>query len=265
MITKLLQRLCKNKFTTIADLQQALTTANKQALINANLYQILSGSLQLSQLRVRDIMVPKSKMVVIKESASFDEFLTVATTSAHSRFPVVDTDNKVKGVILAKDLLAFLSSTTEREQFDYKDYLREAIMVPEEKSLESLLAFFQQKRTHLMIVLDEYGEMSGLITLEDVLEQIVGEIDDEHDFEKDSIVDYGKGRFLIKGDTPLAEFNEYFATEFNTQDSETIAGFIVKEFGYIPEQLEEITIENYHFKILKSSTRKIYLVEVVRG
>lgn len=253
---------CKHKLTDIVKLRELLVEANKANIINSHVHTIMNGTLQISQLRVRDIMVPKSKMVVIKNDASFEEYLGVAVTSAHSRFPVVDTDEKVSGIILAKDLLAFLATKTDPAQFDYRDYMRETIVVPEEKSLESLMEFFQQKRSHLMIVIDEYGEISGLVTLEDVLEQIVGDITDEHDFETDNIIDYDKGRFLIKGETSISEFNEYFSTRFDSTHTETIAGLIVKEFGYMPQQLESISIQGLQFKVLKSNDRRVLLLEM---
>jgi magnesium and cobalt transporter len=263
MINKLLKKFKKVEVKNIDELKEVLHQANQDNIINSNLYQIISGALQIAKLRVRDIMVPKSKMVAIKEGSDLNEFLQIATSSAHSRFPVIDGDDKVKGIILAKDLLAFVTSGKSYENFDYKDYLRETLFVPEEKTLESMLGFFKQKSTHMVLVLDEYGENSGLITLEDVLEQIVGDITDEHDLEEDNIIAYQDNRFLIKAETTISEFNEKLVQDFDIQISETITGLVVKEFGYVPKQLDEIMINNLKFKILKADERKVKLLEVI--
>lgn len=259
LVNKFLNILIKN----IDDFRETIAIASKKNIINSYANKIIQSVLQTNNLLVRDVMVPKSKMVVINADASFDEFLQIITTSSHSRFPVVDENFKVKGILLAKDFLNFMAS--ESENFNYLDYLRNAIIIPENKNLDSLLQFFQLKKTHLMIVLDEYSEVSGIITLEDVLEQIVGEIEDEHDMEEDNIIDYGKNRFLVKPSTSLSDFNKFFNKNFNAQNIDSIAGFINQQFGYLPKQLETITIDNLHFKILKANIRKIQLIEITKS
>jgi magnesium and cobalt transporter len=260
---KLVNTFLKKSIKTIDDVNNILDIANKKNIINSHSKIIIDGALQTNNLTARDAMVPKSKMITINAGANFTELLEVITHSSHSRFPVVDDNFNIKGILLAKDILGFMAG--ESEKFNSTDYLRRAIIIPENKSLDSLLQFFQLKKTHLMIVLDEYSEVSGLITLEDVLEQIVGEIEDEHDLEEDNIIDYGKNRFLIKPNTTLADFNEFFNSDFTAEDVDTIAGFINQQFGYLPKQLEEITIENLSFKILKANIRKIQLMEVIKN
>lgn len=260
--TKIVNTFFKKFVNNIDDFNTVLNITNKKNIINSHSKIIIDGALQTTNLQVRDVMVPRSKMVTINTNTDFKELLNILTHSSHSRFPVVDDDFKVKGVLLAKDILNFMAS--DSEHFNYNDYLRPAIIIPENKTLDSLLQFFQLKKTHLMIVLDEYSEVSGLITLEDVLEQIVGEIEDEHDLEEDDIIDYGKNRFLVKPSTTIADFNKFFASDFNASGVDTIAGFINQQFGHLPKQLEEITIDNFNFKILKANIRKIQLIEVTK-
>jgi magnesium and cobalt transporter len=260
--TKIVKKFFKKFINNIDDFKQIIDIANKKNIINSNSKIIIDGALQTTNLKTRDAMVPKSKMITINANSSFDEFLQIIVGSAHSRFPVVDDNFKVKGILLAKDFLNFMASGSTN--FNYLDHLRSAIIIPDNKNLDSLLQFFQLKKTHLMIVLDEYSEVSGIITLEDVLEQIVGEIEDEHDAEEDDIIDYGKNRFLVKPSTTIADFNKFFESNFELVDSDTIAGFVNHKFGYLPKQLEEIKVENFNFKILKATIRKIQLIEVIK-
>jgi magnesium and cobalt transporter len=184
--------------------------------------------------------------------------------SAHSRFPVLNSqEDKVQGVILAKDLLSHLANDQQKE-FSYKEYLRPAILVPESKTLGALLRDFQQKHSHMAIVMDEYGEIAGLVTLEDVLEQIVGEIEDEHDFEEDNIIDFGDGRYLLKANTPLEEFNEFFQVSLDVSDVDTVAGFVIAGFTYLPDQMSEIDLQGFNFKVLKTDSRRLHLLEVTK-
>ena len=263
-----LQRLKKQFFHSPLhsndELLQALKEAEESHIIDSHSRSIIEGTMQLESLEVRDVMVPKSKMVWVKRTTSTKDLLAVMVKSAHSRFPVLNSqEDKVQGVILAKDLLSHLANDQQKE-FSYKEYLRPAILVPESKTLGALLRDFQQKHSHMAIVMDEYGEIAGLVTLEDVLEQIVGEIEDEHDFEEDNIIDFGDGRYLLKANTPLEEFNEFFQVSLDVSDVDTVAGFVIAGFTYLPDQMSEIDLQGFNFKVLKTDSRRLHLLEVTK-
>ncbi|EEZ80132.1 transporter associated domain-containing protein [Candidatus Thioglobus sp.] len=268
-ILSFLQRLKKQFFHQALhssnELLQVLKEAEESHVIDSHTRSIIEGTMQLENMEVRDVMVPKSKMVIIEHNAKTKDFLDVMIKSAHSRFPVFNSQkNKIKGVVLAKDLLGYLAGDRKKE-FSYKEYLRPSILVPESKTLGALLRDFQQKKSHMAIVMDEYGEIAGLITLEDVLEQIVGEIEDEHDMEEDNIIDFGGGRYLLKANTPLEEFNEFFEVSLETDNADTVAGLVVSGFTYLPEQMSEITLQGFHFKVLKTDSRRLHLLEVKKA
>lgn len=246
------------------ELMQALREAEESHIIDSHSRLIIEGTMQLENLEVRDVMVPKSKMVMLDPNASKQELLEVMINSSHSRFPVLNTDkDKVQGILLAKDLLSYLAKD-RKDDFNYKEYLRESILVPESKTLGALLREFQTKKSHMAVVMDEYGEIAGLVTLEDVLEQIVGEIEDEHDLEEDNIIDFGEGRYLLKGNTPLEEFEEFFMVKIQAGDVDTVAGFVIQGFTYLPEQMDEISLQGFNFKVLKADSRRVHLLEVER-
>tara|TARA_B100001079_G_C16355533_1_gene490388 strand:- start:30 stop:866 length:837 start_codon:yes stop_codon:yes gene_type:complete len=264
-----LQRLNKQLFhaplSSSEELLQKLKEAEENHIIDSHSRSIIEGTMQLENMEVRDVMVPKSKMVTIKQNTPTKELLDIMIKSAHSRFPVISNKkDKVKGVILAKDLLGYLAGDRKSE-FNYKEYLRASTLVPESKTLGALLRDFQQNKLHMSIVIDEYGEIAGLVTLEDVLEQIVGEIEDEHDMEEDNIIDFGEGRFLLKASTPIEEFNEFFEVDIDAQDVDTVAGLVISVFTRLPEQMDEISIHGFDFKVLKTDSRRIHLLEVERS
>jgi magnesium and cobalt transporter len=264
----ILQRIITKFFhyplSTSDDLLHTLIEAEENHIIDSHSRSIIEGTMQLQNLEVRDVMVPKSKMVMIENNTPTKKLVEIMIKSSHSRFPILnDQKDKVQGIILAKDLLAFLATDKKRE-FGYKEYLRTALLVPESKTLGAMLRDFQQKKSHMAIVMDEYGEIAGLVTLEDVLEQIVGEIVDEHDLEEDNIIDFGEGRFLLNASTPIDEFNEYFGVNLVTDNVDTVAGFVINGFTFLPEQMSEIDLQGFNFKILKTDTRKIHLLEVTR-
>ncbi|SMN15171.1 Magnesium and cobalt efflux protein CorC [uncultured Candidatus Thioglobus sp.] len=261
-----LRRLLKQFFHTPINSSDALLQALKEAeenhIIDSHSRSIIEGTLQLENMEVRDVMVPKSKMVTIEHNAKTKELLDIMIKSAHSRFPIIDSNrHKIQGIVLAKDLLSYLAGD-KRHDFNYKEYLRSAILVPESKTLGALLRDFQQKKSHMAIVMDEYGEIAGLATLEDVLEQIVGEIEDEHDLEEDNIIDFGDGRFLLKANTPIEEFNEFFKVTLRVDNVDTVAGFVITGFTRLPEQMNEINLQGFKFKVLKTDSRRIHLLEV---
>jgi len=220
--------------------------------------------MQVESLKVRDVMVPRSKMIMIDSEASTTELLQIMVSSYHSRFPIHNQEqDSILGIVLAKDLLSHFAQDGN-DEFNYREYLREVLSVPESKPLGGLLREFQQNKSHMAIVMDEYGEIVGLVTLEDVIEQIVGEIEDEHDLEEDNIIDYGDGRYLLQANTPLIEFNEFFETSITNDDYDTVAGLVISGFTYLPEQMSEITLHGFQFKVLKTDSRRIHLLEVQR-
>ena len=260
LFNKFFQQTLKPK----AKLMQALDEAEHNLVIDPYSRSVIEGAMQVESLRVRDVMVPRSKMTMISSEASTSELLKVMVNSYHSRFPIHNIEqDSILGIVLAKDLLAHFAGDN-KDEFNYREYLRVALSVPESKPLGVLLREFQQKKSHMAIVLDEYGEIAGLVTLEDVIEQIVGEIEDEHDKEEDNIIDYGDGRYLLQANTTLNEFNEFFETTIKSEDNDTVAGLVISGFSYLPEQMSEINLHDFQFKVLKTDSRRLHLLEVQR-
>ena len=262
------QRLFKNFFQQTlkprAQLMQALQEAEDNLVIDPYSRSVIEGVMQVESLKVRDVMVPRSKMIMIDSESSTSELLQVMVSSYHSRFPIHNKEqDSILGIVLAKDLLSHFAQD-DNDEFNYREYLRDALSVPESKPLGALIREFQQNKSHMSIVVDEYGEIAGLVTLEDVIEQIVGEIEDEHDQEEDNIIDYGDGRYLLQANTPLIEFNEFFETSIKNEDYDTVAGLVISGFTYLPEQMSEITLHGFQFKVLKTDSRRIHLLEVQR-
>ena len=245
-----------------AQLMQALEEAEENLVIDPYSRSVIEGALQVESLKVRDVMVPRSKMIMIDSEATTKNLLQVMVASSHSRFPIHNEEqDSILGVVLAKDLLSHFAQNQE-EEFNHREYLRDALSVPESKPLGALLREFQQNKSHMAIVLDEYGEIAGLVTLEDVIEQIVGEIEDEHDKEEDNIIDYGDGRYLLQANTTLTEFNEFFNSSIASDDYDTVAGLVISGFSYLPEQMSEISLHGFQFKVLKTDNRRLHLLEV---
>jgi magnesium and cobalt transporter len=262
------QRLFKKFFQQSlkprAQLMQALEEAEDNLVIDPYSRSVIEGVMQVESLKVRDVMVPRSKMIMIDSESSTSELLQVMVSSYHSRFPIHNKEqDSILGIVLAKDLLSHFAQD-DNDEFNYREYLRDALSVPESKPLGALIREFQQNKSHMSIVVDEYGEIAGLVTLEDVIEQIVGEIEDEHDQEEDNIIDYGDGRYLLQANTPLIEFNEFFETSIKNEDYDTVAGLVISGFTYLPEQMSEITLHGFQFKVLKTDSRRIHLLEVQR-
>ena len=247
-----------------AQLMQALEEAEENLVIDPYSRSVIEGALQVESLKVRDVMVPRSKMTMINSESSTKDLLQIMVTSSHSRFPIHNVEqDSILGIVLAKDLLAHFAQDN-KDEFNYREYLRDALSVPESKPLGVLLREFQQNKSHMAVVLDEYGEIAGLVTLEDVIEQIVGEIEDEHDKEEDNIIDYGDGRYLLQANTPLVEFNEFFESNITSDNYDTVAGLVISGFSYLPEQMSEISLHGFDFKVLKTDTRRLLLLEVQR-
>lgn len=248
---------------SIGELVEVLREAQSRHLIDADALAMIEGVLQVSELRVRDIMIPRSKMVVIPRHASLDEIFPLVIDSAHSRFPVINEDrSEVVGILLAKDLLAYCQQQQEN-RFDVRDLLRTATFIPESKRLNVLLKEFRSNRNHMAIVVDEYGDAAGLVTIEDVLEQIVGEIEDEHDYEEaESIYQRGDNDYTVKATTTIEDFNDYFSTHFSDKEFDTIGGLIARQLGHVAEQGEKIVIEQFCFEVIRSDNRRIHLLKL---
>lgn len=246
------------------ELVEILQASEKNDLLDTEALSMIEGVLQVSEIQVRDIMIPRSHMVVLDEDNSYEEMLPVVINSGHSRFPVIgENRDEIVGVLLAKDLLRYVDEES-RKTFDIKDVLRKAVFVPESKRLNVLLKEFRSSRNHMAIVIDEYSGVAGLVTIEDVLEQIVGEIDDEHDVEDvGNIRRMGVNRYSIKALTPISEFNEFFQSGFNEEESDTIAGTLMKHLGYMPKRGETITIDNYLFKVMSADSRRIKHLQMI--
>ncbi len=241
-----------------------LRDAEDRNLFDAEALSIMEGALQVAEIQVRDIMVPRAQMVVVEVDAAPEQCVAVAVESGHSRFPVVgDSRDDVRGILLAKDLLAFLASTDSGGQFDIEDAMRPVVFIPESKRLNMLLREFRANRNHMAIVVDEYEGVAGLVTIEDVLEQIVGEIDDEHDIdEDDGIRALGDGEHVVKALTSIEEFNEHFSTNFSDAEFDTVGGLVVKAFGHFPRRGETCQIDGVNFEVLRADRRRVHLLRV---
>jgi magnesium and cobalt transporter len=245
------------------ELVEVLRDAQKRDLFDTEVLAIIEGALQVGDLRVRDIMIPRSQMVVIDEDSSPEDFIAMVIESGHSRFPVIgDNRDEVEGILLAKDLLAYFASRGKKD-FDFADVTRPVVYIPESKRLNVLLNEFRASRNHMAIVADEYGGVSGLVTIEDVLEQIVGEIDDEHDIAEDGFIKrLNSGEFTVKALTPIDDFNEYFKTSFSETEFDTIGGLVIQAFGHLPNRGESVDIDQVNFRILRADQRRVHLLRV---
>jgi len=240
-----------------------LKNLHSHQLFGADELNMIEGVLQVADMQVRDIMIPRGQMVVLDHEDSFPEILEKITDCGHSRFPVIDDDrDDVVGILLAKDLLSI--PLDQSQDFEINDYIRPASFIPESKRLNVLLKEFRLNRGHLAMIVDEYGGVSGLITIEDVLEQIVGKIDDEYDEDEEvDIQPHGSNRYSVRALTPLPEFNEYFHTEFESEEVETIGGYLLGQIGHLPERGESITVDNLTFKVLNADSRQVHLYQVI--
>lgn len=245
------------------ELLELLREAHANEVLDIEALSIIEGALQVSDMQVRDIMIPRSQMITIRSSQTPREFLPEVIEAAHSRFPVTgESLDDVLGILLAKDLLPLLlEDNTER--FNIKEILRPATCVPESKRLNVLLKEFRATRNHMAIVIDEYGGVSGLVTIEDVLEQIVGDIEDEHDIDEDSqIKPLHSGDFLVKGLTPIEDFNEHFGTEFPDEEFDTVGGLVMNAFGHLPRRNEVVELDGFRVRVLNSDSRRVHLLRV---
>ena len=242
-----------------------LRSAENESIIDASALQIMEGALKVSDLQAREIMIPRSQMKVIEEDFSLEQVLEMVIQSQHSRFPVVgESADDVLGILLAKELLPLVLSG--KESFDLKSLLRPATIIPESKRLNILLQEFREHRYHMAIVVDEYGGVSGLLTIEDVLEEIVGEIEDETDEEEaEQIRQIDDNLYRIEAITEIDDFNEYFDIGFSDDEFDTVGGLVVHKFGRLPDIGESVCIENFDFKVVDGDSRKINLLEVKKN
>ena len=242
---------------------ELLHSSFEKSLLDGDALTMIEGVLQVSETQVRDVMIPRSQMDVIDISKTPEEFIPFVIETAHSRFPVIDDDkNDIIGILLAKDLLRYYAG----EDFDVRDMLRPAVFIPESKRLNVLLKEFRSNRNHIAIVVDEYGGVAGMITIEDVLEQIVGDIEDEYDFDEteDNIIRDAEGRFRVKALSEISDFNETFGTEFSDEEFSTIGGLVVSKFGHLPKRGESITFNNLQFTALRADSRRLHALLVVK-
>ncbi|MBS0613109.1 MAG: CBS domain-containing protein [Proteobacteria bacterium] len=247
----------------LGELIEDLRGASERGLFDGDALVMLEGVLAVADMQVRDIMVPRSQMVVVERDQSPQTLLKLVVESGHSRFPVIGEDrDQVVGVLLAKDLLRLYQEG--EDSFEIREYMRPAVFVPESKRLNVLLKEFRRSRNHIALVVDEYGGVAGLVTIEDVIEQIVGDIDDEHDVEDDlTIRRDGERQFTVRALTPIAEFNEYFGTAFSDEEFDTIGGLIMQEFGRLPRRGESILIGQIEFRVLRADRRRIDTLRVL--
>ncbi len=247
-----------------AELVAVLREASERGLVDADALTMLEGVLEVGDLKVRDIMVPRAQMVFVRRSDPAARILPVVVESGHSRVPVMDEDrDDIVGILLAKDLLR-LSTASSRERFDIREYMRTAVFVPESKPLDVLLKEFRRNRNHMAIVVDEYGGVAGLCTIEDVIEQIVGDIDDEFDVEDDAnIRREAERQFTVRGVTRIDEFNEYFDARLSEEEGvDTIAGLVMKQLGRMPRRGESVTIDGFEFRVLRADRRRVDALRV---
>src|SRR5437868_1167808 len=261
----LLERLSSLLMREPGDREQLvhlLRSAYSRNLLDADALSIIEGALTVSEMQVRDIMVPRAQVDFIDINEPIEKFIPQIISTAHSRFPVIDQNrDDVIGILLAKDLLRFYAG---EEEFNVREMLRPAVFIPESKPLNILLKEFRGSRNHIAIVVDEYGGVAGLVTIEDVLEQIVGDIEDEYDFDEteDDIIDETSGRKRVKAVCEIGDFNTAFGTDFSDEEFDTVGGLVLKELGRLPKRGEKITIGDLRFKVIRADSRRIYTVQV---
>lgn len=246
----------------LEDLLEILREAREKQLLDTDALAMIEGVLQVSQMRVRDIMIPRIQMVVVPQEAELEAIFPLVIEFGHSRYPVIEGDrSKVVGVLLAKDLLA---RVLQNKSLTASQIMRPACIVPESKRLNVLLKELRTKGNHMAIVVDEYGQAAGLVTIEDVLEQIVGEIEDEHDDHEDEgyIFQRNDHEFMIKALTPIEEFDEYFSTHLASDEYDTIGGFIVSQLEHMPKKGESLVVDHLRFEVIRADNRRVHLIKL---
>ncbi|MEE2000263.1 CBS domain-containing protein [Alkalimonas sp. MEB108] len=250
----------------VSELENVISEAANNLLIDEDTKGMLHGVLDVSKMRARDIMIPRSQMATLDVEQSIAEILPILLENNHSRYPVVNEDkDHIEGILLVKDLLKF-AFQPDAPQCHLRDIMRPAVIIPESKRVDALLKEFRQKRYHMAMVVDEYGGVSGLVTIEDILEQIVGEIEDEHDDAEDAdIKKMASNVFQVSALTPLDEFNNHFGSHFNEEEADTIGGIVLHAFGHMPERGESIELDGLLFKVSKANSRRLLQLQVING
>jgi magnesium and cobalt transporter len=248
-----------------AALIDMLREAENRNLLDHEALTMMEGALQVSDMHVRDIMVPRVQMIVVNNNLNPEKLLSVVVEHGHSRFPVIDNGmDDILGILMAKDLLYYFAGQ-DKEKFNIKDIMRPAVFVPESKRLNVLLREFRSSRNHMAIVVDEYSRVSGLVTIEDVIEEIVGDIEDEFDVDKEAhIKPYGRNRHTVNALTPIHEFNDYFKISLSDDEYDTIGGLILNAFGHVPKRGELLEFEGFIVKILRADKRRIHMMRMTR-
>lgn len=246
------------------ELIELLHSVCRQDILSVDTLMMLEGAIRVSEMHVRDVMIPRAQMVVLEIDAPPDELIKTIVESGHSRFPVIyDNRDDVQGIFLAKDLLDYYAQLDDKQYFNMREVMRQAVFIPESKRLNVLLREFRTSHNHIAIVIDEYGGVAGLVTIEDVIEQIVGDIDDEHDVDDMVFIKQNhKGSYLVRALTPIEEFNEHFKTAFDDESFDTISGLLLREFGHLPRRGESLELDGYHFEVLRADSRRIHLLRV---
>ncbi|MBX2847921.1 MAG: CBS domain-containing protein [Acidiferrobacterales bacterium] len=257
--------LPKSRAESKQDVLASLKLAEEDGIVAQDAYDMMQRVMLVSDLQVHDIMIPRSSMVHVEKDDDLDRCLDIMVESAHSRFPVVDNEkDQIVGILLAKDLLRFFDEDN-KQRFNLRDLTRRVVFVPESKRVNVLLTDFRQNRNHMAVVVDEFGAVAGLVTIEDVLEQIVGDIEDEHDIdEEESMIRVlDGGETIIKALLPMDEFNQHFEAYLDEDSSDTIGGLISQTLGHVPQRGEKITIKNFNFEVVHADSRRVHLIRVV--
>jgi magnesium and cobalt transporter len=244
------------------DLLEILRDSQEKQLLDPDALAMIEGVMQVSELRVRDIMIPRAQMVVVPREAELHSIFPLVVEFAHSRFPVIEEDrSRVVGVLLAKDLLAYALQDQHKR---IEEIMRPVSIVPESKRLNVLLKEFRTERNHMAIVVDEYGNAAGLVTIEDVLEQIVGKIEDEHDDDESQayISQRSEREYIVNALTPIEEFNQYFSAQLADDDYDTVGGLIMERLGHLPKKGEKAEVDIYAFEVLRADNRRIHLLRL---
>ena len=256
-----LKNFFKYSPSTKEALIEILRNAENKSLLDADALLMIEGALHVSETHVRDIMVPRVQMIIIDHKAKPEDILSSVVESGHSRFPVIgDTNDEIVGVLLAKDLLNYYADP--KKVFDIKDMMRSTVFIPESKRVNVLLREFRMSRNHMAIVVDEYNGIAGLVTIEDVIEEIIGEIEDEHDHGDNevNINIHDNNRYTVKALTPINEFNQFFDTKIQDDEYETVGGFVINAFGYLPKRGETTNFDKFAIKVLRADKRRVKLL-----
>ncbi len=253
-----------NEPTSRDELISLLRSAQQRELLDDEALSIIEGAMTVSKMKTREIMVPRSQVVFVQLDMTPEEFLPLIIDSGHSRFPVLDDGpDKVVGILMAKDLLP-LALNRNRIRFNIRDILRNCTAIPESKPVDILLQDFREKRNHIAVVYDEYANISGIVTIEDVLEQIIGDIEDEYDIHEDDFIkQHTDGSYTVKALTPIEDFNEHFGCHFSDRYVDTVGGVVLGQFGHLPKRDETVVVDGFNFKVLNADSRRIHLLELV--